>query len=186
MSVVCGQPIVATQERPADTARDAMEGSGGTLGDQYLAGVGHGAQHRRSATCRQSEKCPMTCRKILICGCPLSCVPLSCVPVFGCCLTSRSPCTHTFVVALRRHFSGKGCARCVGCESYWFGCGRCPRCGGPACRGDVSRRDSMEAEMNLEKGKVGAGILRGHWCVDRIRTERLSNRQQHAVRTLEG
>jgi hypothetical protein len=37
------QPILATQEGAADTARDAMEGSGGTLGDQYLAGVGHGA-----------------------------------------------------------------------------------------------------------------------------------------------
>jgi hypothetical protein len=35
--------ILATQERPANTARDAMERSRGTLGDQYLAGVGHGA-----------------------------------------------------------------------------------------------------------------------------------------------
>ena len=37
------QSILATEKRAADTARDAMEGSGGTLGDQDLAGVGHGA-----------------------------------------------------------------------------------------------------------------------------------------------
>lgn len=26
-----------------------------------------------------------------------------------------------------------------------------------------------EIKMNLKKGVLGTGILRGHWCVDRIR-----------------
>ena len=36
------QSILATQEGAANTARDAVKGSWGTLGDQDLAGVGHG------------------------------------------------------------------------------------------------------------------------------------------------
>ena len=57
-AVECQTSILATQKRPANTARDAMEGSRGTLGDQDLAGVGHGASiaARSLAVSRRSAR----------------------------------------------------------------------------------------------------------------------------------